>query len=191
MIEYLTIKNFLSEDECNEILNYSLKSLKLHNAVVGSSNQLNEDLRKSSISFTNYDDVFPNIKLKLLNKLSELIKIKGYKIIFSNNVYQFTKYEKGQYYEWHVDARDGGTFESRYCSVVIQLNDSYKGGDLQMIQMNGDSEEIITFEKGKGNLFVFLSRIMHRVNEVTEGTRYSLVCWFELQEDKNAKKTLI
>lgn len=191
MIEYLTLKNFLTEEQCDEILKYSLKNLKFKKALVGDKNEINTNIRKSSVSFTNYDSTFPYIKKKLTEKLKEIIKIKGYEINFENLNYQFTKYEKGQYYNWHVDSSTNNEFKSRYCSVVIQLNDFYDGGELQMIKPNEDNEEIITFEKGKGNLFVFLSRIRHRVSEVTNGTRYSLVTWFELKPISNFKKTLL
>jgi hypothetical protein len=52
-------------------------------------------------------------------------------------------------------------------------------------------ETKIQFEKGTGNLFVFLSSITHRVNEIVGGTRYSLVSWFTLKPTKDFKKTLI
>lgn len=191
-MEYFTVKNFLTEDECDEILLYSIQNLKLHNALVGTKNLLNNDLRKSSISFENYDNKFPYIKNKLLTELSKLTITKGYQINFETEAYQFTKYDTGQYYNWHIDdGNNGGNTSNRYCSIVIQLNDGYTGGDLQMKKLSNEGESIITFETGKGNLHVFLSNIIHRVSEITDGTRYSLVNWFKLKEVKDFKKTLI
>jgi predicted 2-oxoglutarate/Fe(II)-dependent dioxygenase YbiX len=188
MIQYFTIQKFLTEEQCNEIVNYSLQNLKFRNGLVG-ANEYNEKSRKSSISFTNYDDVFPYIKEKLLKEISKEIKIKGYKINFDNQLYQFTKYDVGEFYNWHTDSSTVGFASERYCSIVIQLNDEYKGGDLELIK--DENGEIFKFENGKGNLFVFLSNMTHRVTEVTENTRYSLVNWFRLLPDTNYKKTLI
>jgi predicted 2-oxoglutarate/Fe(II)-dependent dioxygenase YbiX len=186
MIEYFTIKNFLSEHQCNEIIKFSLENLKLRDGLVGSE-IYDERIRKSSISFTNYDTVFPYIKENLLKEIVEKIKIKGYEINFENQPYQFTRYNKGEFYNWHTDSANNGYSADRYCSIVIQLNNDYEGGDLEMMK----DETKIQFEKGTGNLFVFLSSITHRVNEIVDGTRYSLVSWFTLKPTKDFKKTLI
>ena len=191
MFKYLTIKNFLTEKECSEILEYSLKNLKLYDARVGMNLKINKELRKSSISFTDYNERFPYIEKKLIEQLSEVIKVKGYQINLENKKYQFTKYDKGQFYGWHTDSTTNPEFINRYCSIVIQLSNQYEGGDLEMIDTNESGEKTIIFEKGIGNLFVFLSKIPHRVTEVTEGTRYSLVGWFELKPAENFKKTIL
>ena len=72
--------------------------------------------------------------------------------------------------------------------MVIQLNDEYTGGELQI--KNKDDNEI-TLEEGMGNLFIFYSKLIHRVKPVISGTRYSLVNWFRLTPIENFKKTLI
>jgi PKHD-type hydroxylase len=187
MVEYFTVKNFFTEQECDEIANHSIENLKLERGLIGLEARYDEKMRKSSVSMTSYDSTFPYIKNKLFNTISNNIKIKGYEISFENQPYQFTKYETGEYYNWHIDSFETGYMASRYCSIVVQLNDSYTGGDLQMQK----DEDIITFERGKGNLFVFLSSILHRVTTVTDGTRYSLVNWFTLKPVKDFKKTLI
>jgi predicted 2-oxoglutarate/Fe(II)-dependent dioxygenase YbiX len=76
----------------------------------------------------------------------------------------------------------------RYCSLVIQLNDDYKEGDLQI---KDEKNEILTIEKGTGNLILFLSNIEHRVQMIKSGTRYTLVNWVKLIEKKDYKKTLL
>jgi PKHD-type hydroxylase len=188
MINYFTIKEFLSMDECNKILNFSLKNLDLKPGKV-MNNMINEKYRKSSISFANYDTIFPFLKIRLVEKISEKIKLKGYDINFDNAPFQFTEYKVGEYYNWHTDSSADGEYAKRYCSVVIQLNNDYTGGDLQM--KIDEKEDNITFENGIGNLFVFLSEINHRVTPVDSGIRYSLVSWFSLKPINNYKKTLI
>ena len=57
-------------------------------------------------------------------------------------------------------------------SVLGMLNDDYKGGELVMF-----NDEVI--ECKKGDLFIFPSNFLypHRVDAVTEGTRFSFVSW--------------
>lgn len=89
---------------------------------------------------------------------------------------QFTKYEEGSYYDWHVDT--GPTKETccRKLSITIELSDpaSYKGGNLEF-GMN--DHNIIKAENKQGSATVFCSLVRHRVTEVTHGKRYSLVVW--------------
>ena len=107
---------------------------------------------------------------------------------------QFTKYEKGQFYDWHCDswnrpytrdnpnAPDHGKI--RKLSVTVTLSDpkDYKGGELEFDFRNLDPDkprkpvkckEILP----KGSLVVFPSFVWHRVCPVKKGSRYSLVIW--------------
>ena len=79
-------------------------------------------------------------------------------------------------------------YQDRFCSVVIQLNDSYEGADLLYKDAN---DVVTTFERGIGNMFMFNSSIEHKVTPVKKGIRYSLVTWIKLKEIKEFKKTLL
>ena len=105
---------------------------------------------------------------------------------------QFTIYEKGQYYGWHVDQRpeafknknkniDGKT---RKLSLTLQLTDksTYTGGDFQLMWILGDKKDllnIITVNDAKdiGTIIIFPSFIHHQVLPITKGKRESLVNW--------------
>ena len=194
MTEYFTTKNLLSKEECDNIIKYSIDNFKLQDGLVGNKNgvgEKNESSRKSSIVFMDIDSKFSFVKQRILEQIPKHIKVKGYNINFENTLYQFTEYKEGEFYNWHVDSAKSGPLSERYCSIVIQLNDEYEGGELQMNFSSLESENVITFERGIGNLFVFLSSITHRVDVVNSGTRYSLVNWFSLTPDKNFKKTLL
>jgi predicted 2-oxoglutarate/Fe(II)-dependent dioxygenase YbiX len=186
MINYTTISNFLSKKECEDLLQFSLTK-ELKPALVSDTNMLNLKSRKSNIFFYDYSLDFPNLNEKLINIFKKEVNVKGYNIDFTNNHFQFTQYTKDGYYNWHTDS-SVGIFEERYCSMVIQLNDEYTGGELQI--KNEDDNEI-TLEEGMGNLFIFYSNLIHRVKPVISGTRYSLVNWFRLTPIENFKKTLI
>jgi PKHD-type hydroxylase len=105
---------------------------------------------------------------------------------------QFTKYAKGQFYDWHCDSwelpyentNDKNFYNKiRKLSVTVSLTDpsEYKGGELEFDfrnNVNGKPnirkcKEILP----KGSICVFPSFVWHRVTPVISGTRYSLVIW--------------
>ena len=105
---------------------------------------------------------------------------------------QFTKYEKGQYYDWHCDSGDKvynqpntpSHGKIRKLSVTVSLSDpkDYKGGELEFDFRNLDPDKKPNIRKcneilPKGSLAVFPSHVWHRVCPVKKGSRYSLVIW--------------
>lgn len=185
MINYITIPNFLSKKECENLLQFSLTK-ELKPALVGGSEVVNLKSRKSNVFFYDYSLDFPNLNEKLIAIFKKEVNVKGYEIDFTNNMFQFTEYTTDGYYNWHTDS--GDVTKERYCSMVIQLNDEYTGGELQI---KDKDENEITLQKGLGNLFIFYSHLTHRVKPIISGTRYSLVNWFKITPLKNFKKTLI
>ena len=100
---------------------------------------------------------------------------------------QFTKYKKGQFYDWHCDALKKNESKIRKLSMTCQLTDpsEYKGGELEFdfrlynpIKRD-ESRHVVTEKKAlsKGSIIVFPSFTWHRVKPVQKGTRYSLVVW--------------
>ena len=109
---------------------------------------------------------------------------------------QFTKYDKGQFYDWHCDGwdrpyqrqeGDPSNGKIRKLSVTVSLSDpkDYKGGELEFDfrnydpHMRDESKHRIQCKEilPKGSIIVFPSFVWHRVKPVTAGTRYSLVVW--------------
>ena len=106
---------------------------------------------------------------------------------------QFTKYKKGQYYDWHCDSweqpyqREEGdptNGKIRKLSVTLTLTDpkKYKGGELEFDFRNMDPDKKPNIKKcteilSKGSLVVFPSFVWHRVCPVKSGERNSLVIW--------------
>lgn len=87
---------------------------------------------------------------------------------------EYYDYEKG-HYDWHMDT-GYGNLSQRKISVTVQLSDTheYEGGDLQL--WPGGTYPLIA-PRGKGNVVIFPSFMMHRVTPVTRGTRKSFVLW--------------
>lgn len=176
-----TVTNFLTPVECKGIID-KFSNSKLSTAEIG-SNLTGDALKKVRISDIIFVEI-DSIKRKLEIFLRNEIKMKGFELDSIEN-FQFTKYGIGGHYDWHTDT--GINFEERFCSVVIQLNDEYIGGELQYKNDN----DIILFESGIGNMFIFNSSIEHKVNPVIEGVRYSLVTWIKLRKITEFKKTLL
>ena len=184
MKNYLTFEKFLTEAECDTILNNCKNSVTLSEAKIGNQ-KVNINKRKSSIGFI---DEISEIDERLVDILKKHIQIKGHEFD-SLGSYQFTEYKEGDFYDWHTDsAPDNDIYSTRFCSIVIQLNDEYSDGDLEI---KNENEEDVKLTKGKGNLFLFYSNIEHRVTPVTNGVRYSLVNWVSLTPKKEFKKTII
>lgn len=88
--------------------------------------------------------------------------------------FQFTKYKApGGKYGKHIDSSSGTLI--RKLSFTLQLSDpaEYKGGDLCLYL--GEKPEVM--KKEQGFVAVFPSYVLHEVKPITQGIRYSLVCW--------------
>jgi PKHD-type hydroxylase len=104
---------------------------------------------------------------------------------------QYTTYEVGQFYDWHMDGfsnpykKEGKLFNKiRKLSVTLVLSDpsEYEGGMLEFYESNVSPKQkpkIILEEERphKGSVIVFPAHIYHRVTPVTKGVRKSLVVW--------------
>lgn len=89
---------------------------------------------------------------------------------------RFNRYKKDQIMSLHCD-HINTLFDGKEKGVPIltalgALNDDYEGGQLQFFQ-----DSFISLKKG--DIVVFPSNFLfpHRVLPVTEGIRYSYVCW--------------
>ena len=92
------------------------------------------------------------------------------------------KYGKPGKYDWHVDVGPGAVPSMRKISYSILLNPGeYEGGEFVskigrtdvVFENTGDSPD----EDLTGTMILFPSYMLHRITEVTKGTRYSLVGW--------------
>jgi len=100
-------------------------------------------------------------------------------------VLQYVVYEKGMFCGWHQDntGKDdhGG---DRIVTGILQLSgpDDHDGGDLQILTVDesvigAEDEESFTCPRDKGSVIFFAGDVVHRVTEVTKGTRRTVVCW--------------
>jgi len=94
---------------------------------------------------------------------------------------QFATYNVGDFYGVHKDADETN---GRILSVSVQLSkpSEYEGGDLCLYGIGGSPSPL---ENAQGTVIIFPSDILHEVERVTKGTRYSLVQWFKGYESSN------
>jgi PKHD-type hydroxylase len=181
---------FLTKEECNIILNFSLENLMLtpSKVIYNDVEEIN-GVRKSNQVFFSYYKQFPFLLEKISKLLNKYINVKGFDLDFEHSEFEFTEYNVGNHFNWHKDIYgEEITNYDRYCSLVIQLNNDYEEGNLQI---KGNQNETLTVENGTGNLILFLSNIQHRMLPVKSGVRYTLVNWVRLIEKKYYKKTLL
>lgn len=169
-------KNVFSEEEIDKIIELGL-SKQSHKGLVGSDEgKTNEKIRKCKTSWINAD----NDSEWLYRKITDIINRANkdyfdFELCAMMEDLQFTIYDgKKTKYTSHIDKVKNAT--ARKLSVVIQLSDpkDYSGGDLELFPTSLEATKI---EKEKGLICFFPSYVLHRVQPVTKGTRYSLVVW--------------
>ena len=181
MSRVFTIPNFLSSQECNEVIAKCKSELELKQAALGKSKEVHSKQRKSSIAFIKD---LGSVNTRLTEILISNINLRGFNASGLGR-FQFTEYKIGEYYDWHTDS--GLTFPDRIYSTVIQLNDTYTEGELEV----KEGTEVKTLTKGIGSLYVFPSNYIHRVKPISTGIRYSLVNWVKAIKKENIELPLI
>ena len=65
---------------------------------------------------------------------------------------------------------------------------NYDGG---ILQIKNIKRELVPMENKIGTLYIFDSRLLHRVTPVETGVRYSLVNWISLVKINSKKQNII
>jgi len=137
-----------------------------------------DSYRKSNIKWVPFDDEHKWIYDKIGNMVMEanqnMFKFDLWSMPEQIQYTEYYDYEKG-HYDWHMDI-GFDDLSKRKVSVTVQLSggDEYEGGDLQL--WPGGTYPI-NAPRGKGNVVIFPSFMMHRVTPVIGGTRKSFVLW--------------
>lgn len=85
---------------------------------------------------------------------------------------QVLEYQPEGFYDWHIDL-GAGEISTRKLSCVVFLSppEDYDGGKLRVESPRSE------FAQEQGNAVVFPSYLIHRVEPVTRGQRWTLVAW--------------
>ena len=184
---HLTLDNFLTDKECELIVEY-VNSNYVLSPGLNRDNRMTSN-RNSSIAFVEPSDGINWLYEKILNKIVP-INNKYQKFDLTHlDRFQYVTYSEGQYLEHHTDdyfdylqingeSRD---LLLRKLSVSIGLNSEYEGGDFEIQNFKGSVEEPYSISKlrlNKGSAIIFPSFQLHKVHEITKGTRKAIVAWF-------------
>jgi hypothetical protein len=184
------IENFLTEEECKSIIDLGnstkliqMKSSRFVNGKLIAENLEYEGNKRMGCYFTE-----KLLDLGIIKNLTDKIitlsnKINPYNGIVYNGVpkYSFNRYGVGDFLDWHPDNHE--ILNGATITFIIQLNDDYNGGDVKY----SINEVEYTVNKKQGSIFVFDSNLLHSVNTITNGLRYSINVW----PSKIIKKSLI
>jgi predicted 2-oxoglutarate/Fe(II)-dependent dioxygenase YbiX len=95
--------------------------------------------------------------------------------ITHSNQSEFLIYKPEGHYKAHVDTFHSHSNDIRKLTALAFLNDDYEGGKF-WINPNGN---VVYPVQKKGTVLVFPSYMVHGVEPVTKGVRYSVVTWLE------------
>jgi predicted 2-oxoglutarate/Fe(II)-dependent dioxygenase YbiX len=173
------IKNVVSAEFIDKIIPLIEKKSKENLKVV--NNTINKNIRNVKGYSLNFDTptnlFYWNYIKNEIEKVYYFYKVKFSKMNSGKiNQIDLLKYSVGGKYEIHTDHY---TNAPRHLSIIINLNDTYEGGDL--IFTDQKNKEIKRLKLNKGSIVFFPSNFMypHSIQPITKGTRYSIVAWLE------------
>tara|TARA_Y100000592_G_scaffold2270_1_gene3498 strand:- start:169 stop:714 length:546 start_codon:yes stop_codon:yes gene_type:complete len=172
------IDNIIDDDFCNDII--KIIDEKCHKSMTTMGGL---DINIRNVLGLTLDNKKNKILYEKINKKIEELyvyyKIK-FKTLDNNKINQIDllKYNPGGKYEVHVDTK---TDYTRSISVILNLNDTYEGGNLLFTNPLKVSEELKELKLKKGTVVFFPSTFMypHGIQPITKGTRYSIVSWLQ------------
>lgn len=171
---------------CSDLIERAKKYDFVH-GVVGDQVEgvMDDQIRRSRVKFLqSTDPLFADV----FNDLW-LMAIEANKTFFNFHISKLDYVQLGEYvadnkgeYKKHYDVfwLNDDPHYHRKLSCVVQLTDPnfYKGGDLVIEDIHHEvpkPEDI----RQQGTVTFFPSFVFHKVTPVTQGTRYSLVAWFD------------
>jgi len=193
------VDKFLTDEEIDIILKYSIKIPAINAEVGGKLRQENKKpftidyhikninignvprVRQSEIKWIELNPDTNWLYKKIISQIHAVNQENFDYILKFVEDLQFTEYNENKrgFYAKHCD--DGGksqlnnSVDIRKLSFSIQLSSpsDYTGGELTLYM---DDEEIVA-SKEKGTIIFFQSNILHEVKPVTKGTRRAIVSW--------------
>ena len=170
-------EKIFTKEECEKIINFSLKYTD--NIKMDFSNNPNGKCVDNRVTFGSvmgYTIYYiPNINEtqwmfdKIINWFSKKSNIDFNKNMLHTGC-NLHEYIVGDKFIKHTDLAKG--FEDRRYNLGIQLNDNYEGGNY--VCWDDNNNEII-ISKEVGTAVAYNARIPHEIQEITNGSRWSIV----------------
>ncbi len=162
--------DILTPDACDIIVKtYTQELVKTEPPVIGNGH-INTEIRNvERVMLPVYKDIGGRLAAAGMAANNRAWK---FNVTHANQA-EFLKYPAGGRYTEHIDTFLNPNEECRKLTVLAFLNDDFKGGRFFI----RDGHEKYYPPQGKGTVLVFPSFLLHGVEDVEEGTRYSAVCW--------------
>jgi len=172
-----TTSPIFTPQQCDEIIKAGMSQPRQDGVIGGGSNgEKNLNVRSSFISWIPPKALPPmyHVLETWMHKVNK--NHFGFEGMQITEQTQFTTYEPGGFYNWHMDSdfQMSGEPPVRKISMTCLLSDpsEFEGGGLELM------EEGRIARPKRGHAIFFASFIRHRVMPVTRGVRKSLVAWF-------------
>jgi len=168
-------ENHLTKSFCNNLINtYSQDNIKKDPPIIGGNNgtkgKINKEIRDTErVLLPQNTGIGATLTATGLNANHYWWQ---YNITHSNQT-ELLIYKPDGHYNAHVDTFHTHSDETRKLTVLAFLNDDYEGGKF-FLNANGT---IYYPPQNKGTVLVFPSYMVHGVEPVTKGIRYSCVTW--------------
>ena len=193
-----TLANVFTKDECTDIINNALNNWAERESMIqrDKGGKIEQNF-ESDLDYRNTTLFIPPkpddwLFGQILGAILEFNNSKdGYQFEISGlaeppNMMRYhapdlDKSGKPGKYDWHVDLGPGPVPSMRKLSYSILLNPGeYEGGEF--VSKVGRKDAVFEDQQKlpedlTGTMILFPSYILHRISEVTKGTRYSMVGW--------------
>jgi PKHD-type hydroxylase len=170
-----TVEPVFTVEECKNIIDIGHQQPPQKGGVGGHKDA--SKYRASVISwipFSAMTNMYKMIETSMLETNRNHFGFEGMQL---GEVAQFTEYQKGGFYNWHMDNEISGATQPpvRKISMTLLLSNrsDFEGGDLEFLVQGNKPPSL-----QQGQAIFFASFIRHRVAKVTRGVRRSLVMWF-------------
>jgi len=163
----------LSDSFCDSLVTaYSQDNVTKEPPIVGNKNKIDKSIRDvERVILPQSQGIGSALTSTGLNANHYWWK---YNITHSNQT-EFLIYKPNGHYKPHVDTWHTHGDNTRKLTVLALLNDDYEGGKFFL---NSGGTPYYPFQE-KGTILVFPSYMVHGVEPVTKGIRYSAVTWLE------------
>ena len=177
---YIILNDALSPALIKKLTHYAKESTNYKNAGISSEKNLHIDTtkRRDKTEWIDEDGSFRSEYLSFCDGVRNTLNRSLYLGLTYYEAH-FAHYEKGDFYERHLDAFKGS--KNRVVTTVLYLNEEWQeenGGELVIYDENG--EEITKVIPNAGKMVIFLSdKFPHEVLPA-KASRYSIAGWFRV-----------
>jgi len=176
--------NFFSTDFTQALMDEveNIQNAYMLQAGVGrkQDHQVALDARRDYIQWIDPDKPIKRDFLKMMETLRIALNRRLFLGLFDYEAH-FARYEKGAFYEKHIDAFKGES--NRILSTVLYLNEGWQdgdGGELVIYDEHNPEIEVGRYPPIKGRLAIFLSECFYHEVLVAKRTRHSVAGWFRV-----------